>query len=131
MSADGVDGALPPPPWDALRRRIEAVAPNGGADGGPSSAELSRVLDDWWVEQQAWNTRLLDLLGVHHEINNALVGVRGNAQLLLMSPAGQQPGVRERLEVVLRESGRIQEAAGRIRELKTSLGGSVPPARAA
>ena len=28
------------------------------------------------------------LLGVHHEINNALVGVRGNAQLLLMGPAG-------------------------------------------
>ena len=60
-------------------------------------------------------------LGVHHDINNALVGVRGNAQLLLMGPAGQTPGARDRLEVVLRESDRIREAAHRLNALKSAL----------
>jgi nitrogen-specific signal transduction histidine kinase len=68
---------------------------------------------------------------VHHEINNASVGVRGNAQLMLMQPAGQAPGVRERLEVVLRESGRIQEATVRLGELKGLLGRPVQRPHAA
>jgi nitrogen-specific signal transduction histidine kinase len=68
---------------------------------------------------------------VHHEINNALVGVRGNAQLMLINMAGQSPAVRERLEVVLRESGRIQEATVRLRELRQVLGSPVPRPHAA
>jgi len=58
---------------------------------------------------------------VYHDINNALVGVRGNAQLLLMGPAGAVPGARDRLEVVLRESDRIREAAHRLNALKSVL----------
>jgi nitrogen-specific signal transduction histidine kinase len=72
-----------------------------------------------------------DVLGVHHEINNALVGVRGNTQLMLMDPSGPGPGARERLEVVLRESGRIQEATLRLRDLKGVLGSPVPRSDAA
>lgn len=120
------------PPWEALKQRLEAEAGALAAAGDPAGAAVLRALvAGWWSEQQAWNTRVLDLLAVHHEINNALVGVRGNAQLLLMNPAAQQPGFRERLEVVLRESSRIQEAAGRIAELKTGLGGGAPHQRAA
>jgi signal transduction histidine kinase len=120
------------PPWETLKRRLEteadALASAGDAAG---AATIRAVVAGWWSEQQAWNTRMLDRLSVHHEINNALVGVRGNAQLLLMNPAAQQPGFRERLEVVLRESSRIQEAAGRIAELKTGLGGGASHQRAA
>jgi nitrogen-specific signal transduction histidine kinase len=120
------------PPWEALRSRLEAEAvalAEAGNEAG--AAALRAVVDQWWTEQQAWNARALDLLGVHHEINNALVGVRGNAQLLLMNPAAQQAGLRERLEVVLRESSRIQEAARRLAELKTGLGGGAAGQRAA
>jgi signal transduction histidine kinase len=120
------------PPWEALKHRLEAEADALASAGDAAGAATIRALvAGWWTEQQAWNTRMLERLAVHHEINNALVGVRGNAQLLLMNPAAQQPGFRERLEVVLRESSRIQEAAGRIAELKTGLGGGASHQRAA
>ncbi len=120
------------PPWEDLKDRLEAEAESRQAAGDPAGAETLRgIVSAWWDAQQAWNARLLDHLAVHHEINNALVGVRGNTQLLLMNPATHQPGVRERLEVVLRESSRIQEAAGRIAELKTGLGGGASHSRAA
>ena len=119
-------------PWQGLQRNlashVEALRDRGDA---AAAAELHAIVDQWWSEQQEWDARMAELLTVHHEINNALVGVRGNAQLLLMGPAGQMTGVRERLEVVLRESSRIQEAAGRLRELKSSLGGQAPHSRAA
>lgn len=120
------------PPWEALKDRLEAEAEALAAAGDATAAATLRAhLARWWAEQQAWNARLMTTLAVHHEINNALVGVRGNAQLLLMNPAAQVPGLRERLEVVLRESSRIQEAAGRIAELKTGLGGGASHQRAA
>lgn len=120
------------PPWEDLKERLEAEADaRASAGDAAGAATLRTLLVRWWDEQQAWNARVRDLLAVHHEINNALVGVRGNAQLLLMNPAVQQPGIRERLEVVLRESSRIQEAAGRIAELKTGLGGGASHSRAA
>lgn len=120
------------PPWEALKGRLEAEAEALAAAGDAAGAATLRAhVARWWSEQEAWNARLLSVLAVHHEINNALVGVRGNAQLLLMNPAAQHPGFRERLEVVLRESSRIQEAAGRIAELKTGLGGGASHQRAA
>jgi nitrogen-specific signal transduction histidine kinase len=120
------------PPWEALKTALEAEAGALASAGDTAgAAALRAVVDRWWSEQQAWNARMLEQLSVHHEINNALVGVRGNAQLLLMNPAGQQAGIRERLEVVLRESSRIQEAAGRIAELKAGFGGAAPHQRAA
>ena len=121
-----------PPPWEDLRTRLEAEAAALEAAGqGAAAARLRATVDEWWQQQKQFNARIQAVLGVHHEINNALVGVRGNAQLLLMNGAGQMPGLRERLEVVLRESGRIQEASGRLRELKTSFGGVDPHSRAA
>ena len=129
---DGTAEPLPPPPYQRLREQLQAEATareRGGDPGG--AAAIRALLDEWWAEQEQWNTRVRDVLGVHHEINNALVGVRGNAQLMLMNTAGQTPAVRERLEVVLRESGRIQEATVRLRELRQVLGGPVSRPHAA
>jgi nitrogen-specific signal transduction histidine kinase len=121
---EGARGEAPVPPYVALRDRlVELVRVLDGADRTAEAEMLRGMLAEWWREQQQWDARLSAGLGLHHEINNALVGVRGNTQLLLMGPAGQQPGTRERLEVVIRESGRIQEAAGRLRELKLVVGG--------
>jgi nitrogen-specific signal transduction histidine kinase len=123
---------LPPPPHEAMIERMLEHAHAIEAAGKPEhAAALRSSLEGWRRAQQDWIERLARALAVHHEINNALVGVRGNAQLLLMGPAGKQPGVRERLEVVIRESKRIQEAAGRIREIKAAIGGADPASRAA
>ena len=123
---------LPAPPYEALVERLEAFAVALEQAGQTTSAtELRDTLARWAGEQDEWNQRVREILGVHHEINNALVGVRGNAQLMLMQSAGQAPGVRERLEVVLRESSRIQEATGRLGELKGVLGRTVQRPHAA
>lgn len=123
---------LGPPPFVRLRERLAEQAEAIERSGDPRSAAALRALvEAWWFEQESWNARVRDVLGVHHEINNALVGVRGNTQLMLMDPSGPGPGARERLEVVLRESGRIQEASFRLRDLKGILGGSIPRSDAA
>ncbi len=118
---------LGPPPYATLRTRLTARV-NGLRDGGPSDVALAveRELDAWASEQQEWDAQLIELLRLHHDINNALVGVSGNAQLLMRDPVAQKPGVKERLEVVVREAQRIQGAAGRLREIKAVLqrGGS-------
>ena len=99
----GTAEPLPPPPYERLRGQLQAEATARERGGDPeAAAALRALLDEWWNEQEQWNNRAREVLGVHHEINNALVGVRGNAQLLLMNMAGQAPAVRERLEVVLR-----------------------------
>jgi signal transduction histidine kinase len=128
----GTEPALPAPPYEALRATLLGRADSLEAEGRSGEAGALRgVVEAWWPEQRAWTDRLAQLLSLHHEINNALVGVRGNAQLLLMGPAGKLPDVRDRLEVLIRESRRIQEAAGRIRELKLALDGPERQSRAA
>ena len=123
---------LSAPPFLGLRDLLLAHAHGLEAAGMREPAGALRALvESWWADQQRWNGELSRRLGVHHDINNALVGVRGHAQLLLMGPVAQQPGVRERLEVVIRESGRIQEAASRLAELKSALAGPGTAARAA
>jgi signal transduction histidine kinase len=134
MTAHITPAPMPTPPWERLRTDLLACADDLGADGdGSAGAALRATVEAWWAEQQQWNDATASLLALHHEINNALVGVSGNAQLLLMGPAGQQPGVRERLEVVLRESQRIRDAAVQLRQLRAVLGagGGTPaePAR--
>jgi nitrogen-specific signal transduction histidine kinase len=114
--------AVPASSREALRRRITEVAARLEAGAGDGAArELRAALEEWTAGERAWAEELSRRLGVHHGINNALVGVRGNVQLLLLNPAAQAPGVKDRLEVVLRESDRIKEAALRLRELKTEL----------
>src|SRR5262245_38865267 len=110
------------PPWERLHAELLAYADDRAAAGDTAfSAALRATVESWWEEQRRWNQEAATLLGVHHEINNALVGVSGNAQLLLLGPAGQQPGVRERLEVVVRESERIRDAALKLRGLRALL----------
>ena len=110
------------PPFEPLRHRLLSLASAMEAGGLPETAiELRREVELWWAGQQAWNEQLLSLLAVHHEINNALVGVRGNAQLVMLGPGGQLPGVRDRMEVVIRESERIQQLAARLRTLRAAL----------
>jgi nitrogen-specific signal transduction histidine kinase len=98
-----------------VARRLEA-----GGDG-LNAGELRAALEAWVCEHRSWMAELARQLGLHHDINNALVGVRGNVQLLLMGPAAQAPGARDRLEIVLRESDRIREAATRLNALKVAL----------
>ena len=120
------------PPWVTFYRRLLAHADDLDARGGDADAAALRALATvWWSEQEEWRARMFETLRVHHEINNALVGIRGNAQLLMMGPAAQVPGVKDRLEVMLRETRRIQEAGLKLRELKTTLGGASPLERAA
>ena len=120
------------PAYAALHARmIEALEGLEAEGGGDKAQGLRKAIEDWWSAQQKWNEHLAQLFGVHHEINNALVGIRGNAQLIQRSAAAEHPGVRERLEVVIRESQRIQEAMGRIRDAKIALGGPDPASRAA
>lgn len=116
------------PPWEGLRAslldRSEAMAATGDTAG---AAILHALVESWWQEQQLWDAALRQAMMANHEINNALVGVSGNVQLLLMSAPGRQPGIRERLEVVLREAGRVERAARSLGERKAQLGiGSAP-----
>lgn len=113
---------FPLPPWRALRSRLSDRATQLADIGDVAGAAVLRTLiESWWREQQQWDAAARDLLRAHHEINNALVGVSGNAQLLLLGPLGQQPKVRERLQTVLRESERIERAAQGLQALKTAL----------
>jgi len=125
------DVALPPPPYVGLGARLERVAADLAASAPEAAEALRAEVSDWEEEQRAWDERIGRFLSVHHDINNALVGVRGNAQLLLMGPLGQEPVVRDKLEVVIRESTRIREAASMLRALKNAFGGNGTTSRAA
>jgi len=138
VSPAPVTNPLPAAPHAALRARVLEIAGRLEAAGADEAArELRGALETWWTELQAWTGELARELAVHHEINNALVGVRGNVQLLQMGPAAQTSGVRDRLEVVLRESDRIRQAAARLNALKAALASvareadSAPSSRAA
>ena len=138
MNAAPRPDPLPASPHATLRACLLDVVRHLEADGQTEAADRLRLaLETWWRDQRVWTDEVMRQLGVHHDINNALVGVRGNVQLLLMGPATQAPGVKDRLGVVLRESDRIREAALRINALKMALttvaheGESTPSSRAA
>lgn len=127
-------GAVPlgAPPYATLRARLGGSLHSLRERGQHElAAGLEQSLNEWWAEQRDWDSRLVDLLRLHHDINNALVGVSGNVQLMLRDPIARQSGVRERLDVMLREANRIHSAAGRLRELKAALQGGMGDARAA
>jgi len=118
------DSAASVSPAAAFRTQMLAMAGELKAAGEQVSAETLRAsIETWWSEQLAWERELSRQLEMHHEINNALVGVKGHAQLLLLGPAGNEPRVRDRLEVIIRESGRIEKAAQQIREVRSRLAG--------
>ncbi len=123
---------LEAPPYATLRAVLLGQAEELRGQGQAAAAQrLEAAAERWWSAQIDWDARAVELLRLHHDINNALVGVSGNAQLLLRDPVAQQPGVRERLDVVLRESARIQASAARLRELKSALEGVHRESRAA
>ena len=88
---------------------------------GDLAAEVERAALRLAAETDELRRTLFESLAVNHDINNALVGVYGNAQLLGMGPAAATPGVKERLEVILREAQRIKEATQRLSKLKHSM----------
>jgi signal transduction histidine kinase len=113
---------LPAPPWEAFHDELETLARGLAAAGDETGAARLRAANAaWWERQREWAEAVAQRMRVHHDINNALVGVSGNAQLLMMGPAGQDPRGRERLEVILRESGRIVHAARVLGELRAHL----------
>lgn len=127
-------GAVPlgAPPYGTLRARLRGPLQDLHERGHRElAAGLEQCLNEWWADQCDWDARLVELLRLHHDINNALVGVSGNVQLMMRDPVARQSGVRERLEVMLREANRIQAAAARLRELKAVLQGGIDDARAA
>ena len=109
-----------------LARRLEA---RGDRDGARAACELARSLVAWEADVVR---AAVGALAAHHDIRNALTGVMGNAQLLLMGPAADLPGVRRRLESLTREAERIRDLAetlGRARlELGERLDGRPSPA---
>ena len=119
-------------PSAEFRERLLKLAGELAAGGAPAGAEaLRNAIETWWTEQRALERDLARLLEMHHEINNALAGVRGHAQLLLLGPVATDPKVRERLEVIIRESGRIENAARSLREIRGRLGKPDAASRAA
>ena len=99
----------------------ELRARAGDAEAARWAERLESAATRLAEESDALKRRLLTGLSVNHDINNALVGVVGNAQLLGLGPASALPGVKERLEVIARESNRIKLATQRLAELKHAL----------
>jgi len=114
---------LPRPGMDAELEAIAALLRTRVGDAG--AAELADRVEQAGLrlsgETDSLKRRLLSSLSVNHDINNALVGVVGNAQLLGLGPAAALPGVKERLEVIARESNRIKQATLKLSELKQAL----------
>jgi len=114
---------LPRPLMDAELEAIAALLRTRVGDAG--AAELAERVEQAGLrlsgETDALKRRLLSSLSVNHDINNALVGVVGNAQLLGLGPAAALPGVKERLDVIARESNRIKQATLKLSELKQAL----------
>jgi signal transduction histidine kinase len=79
---------------------------------------LAEQVESW---ESAWRRRVTEVLAAHHEMNNALTGVFGNAQLVLLGPASELPGVRQRMESLLREAERLRDATSQLRALRQEL----------
>ena len=111
---------LPRPVMDA---EVEAIvaALRSGNDPKALADRLEQAGLRLCEESDSLKRRLLSSLSVNHDINNALVGVVGNAQLLGLGPAAALPGVKDRLDVIARESNRIKQATLKLSELKQAL----------
>jgi signal transduction histidine kinase len=79
---------------------------------------LAEQVESW---ESAWRRRVTEVLATHHEMNNALTGVFGNAQLVLLGPASEVPGVRQRLESLLKEAERLRDATAQLKALRQEL----------
>lgn len=95
-------------PSEAARSLARWLGERGEADAAREALRLTECLDAW---EAGVVRRAGAALAAHHDIRNALTGVMGNAQLLLMGPAADLPGVRRRLESLTREAERIRDLA--------------------
>jgi len=114
-----------PVPRESADPALLALAERLRARGDDASVALADELTvearRLGAERDATLQRMFESLSVNHDVNNALVGIFGNAQLLGLGPAAQIPGVADRLAVITREASRIKQAALRISELKQGL----------
>jgi len=111
-----------PAPGDAALLDLAArLRARGGTETSAWADEIEAVALRLSGERDALVRRMFESLSVNHDVNNALVGIFGNAQLLGLGPAAALPGVADRLAVIIREADRIKRAALRISELKSAL----------
>jgi signal transduction histidine kinase len=116
------DAPGPVPPGDpALLDLAARLRARGGGEATAWADEIESIALRLAGERDALLRRMFESLSVNHDVNNALVGIFGNAQLLGLGPAGALPGVTDRLAVITREAERIKQAALRISELKNGL----------
>jgi signal transduction histidine kinase len=109
-------------PSEAARSLAQGLEGRGEAAAAREARQLAECLAAW---EAAVVRRAGAALAAHHDIRNALTGVMGNAQLLLMGPAAELPGVRRRLESLTREAERIRDLAellGRARQELNTMG---------
>ena len=111
---------LPRPVMDAELESLVAAL-RSGDDPRKVADRLEQAGLRLCEDSDGLKRQLISTLSVNHDINNALVGVVGNAQLLGLGPAAALPGVKERLEVIARESNRIKQATLKLSELKQAL----------
>jgi len=109
---------MPPRP----SARAEELARWLREKGDTEAAERADAVAAAVVE---WEVSILrtagDALGVHHDIRNALTGVLGNAQLVLMGAGADAPGVRRRLESLVHEAERIRDMTDRLSKARTGF----------
>ena len=115
------DGPAPAPGDPALLDLAARLRARGDAEARAWADELESAAFRLSGERDALLRRMFESLSVNHDVNNALVGIFGNAQLLGLGPAAALPGVSDRLAVIVREAERIKQAALRISELKSGL----------
>lgn len=95
-------------PSEGARSLAEGLERRGDEEGARQARDLAEALAAW---EAGVVRHAAAALGAHHDIRNALTGVLGNAQLMLMGPAAELPGARRRLESLTREAERIRDLA--------------------
>jgi signal transduction histidine kinase len=113
-------------PARGIAELAELLAQSGDETGAERARALAERIGQW---ESDLRQQFGEVLSVHHEVNNALTGVFGNAQHLIMGPAGQDPSVRKRLESLIHEAERIRDVAGRLRDLRRDLAMTDSPAK--
>lgn len=114
-------------PSEEVRSLARWLEERGEPDAAREALRLTACLDAW---ETAVLRRAGSALAAHHDIRNALTAVLGNAQLLLMGPAAELPGVRRRLESLTREAERIRGLAETLGEARRELCSMAGPAEA-
>ncbi|HEV8481714.1 MAG TPA: histidine kinase dimerization/phospho-acceptor domain-containing protein [Candidatus Eisenbacteria bacterium] len=111
-------GAKPERPSDEAAALATWLDAAGQSEGAARARALASHLEDWEAHLVS---RATEALAVHHDIRNALTGVLGNAQLVLMGPGAEVPGVKRRLESLVHEAERIKDITDRLHQARAGL----------